>query len=426
MVFGEGTFGEGIFGEDGTTREPPVVKHSNCICGDGWRFEVCDLSTGMVKNILHPISADWEEKHSAPGQGSLLLVSRDLTPDDIWPHDTSVYISQIIDGQRVGRWAGIIEAYDADSNGTATVGMQGIDDYLNHRVMANASGGIGFEAKDLSQTEIAKQMVELALLYEHIPLIPVAAPSIKKRDKNEKPWEYKNIGEAIQQFTQIIDGPKYQLQHTYLNGFWSTKIVFADNIGNDQKVELRGDIEGATYGINVDAKDHATWVYGLGEGSEATQLTSIAYDASNKYPQFHSVQSWSDVSIQKTLDEHTQGYVVDYRDPLSTPSMTIPGLDPAPEKLMLGDRVKVSFDYGLAKFDGYTFILSIGWSLQDGSPVMRSMTFLPEERAAISVRKRYGIAPPPPSAPTPSGGAITTVQDERINDPGGMTHSKVY
>lgn len=433
-MYGDCTYGEGVYGEVCVLTPPrprppqptPEVvppPHSGCICGDGWRFETCDLSTGRLKGVLHPISADWEEKHSAPGQGSLLLASRSVTADEIWPHDTSVYISQVIGGVRVGRWAGIIEAYDADSNGTATVGIQGIDEYLFHRVLADTTGGIAFSRKNVSQTQIAVDMVNLALTPEGIPLVPVAAKSSINREKNENSWEYKNIGEAIQQFVGILVGPKYQLQHVYLNGFWSTKMVFADEIGNDNGLVLRGDIEGATYGVNVDAKDHATWVYGLGEGSEADQLTSIAYDAANRYPRFHTVQTWSDVSVQGTLNEHTLGHVIDYRDPLSTPSMTIPGLTPAPEELLLGDRVKVEFDYGLAKFDGYAFVISIGWSLRDGSPVTRSLTFLPQERASISLRKRYATAPP--TAPvTAPGGAISALQDPRINDSSGMTHSK--
>jgi hypothetical protein len=115
---------------------------------------------------------------------------------------------------------------------------------------------------------------------------------------------------------------------------------------------------------------------------------------------------------------------VDYRDPLSTPAMSIPGLTPTPEELMLGDRVRVQFDYGLAKFDGHAFIISIGWSLRDATPVTRSLTFLPEERASKSVRARYSTAPPSASAPAAGGGAVSVMQDPRIDDSHGLTHSK--
>lgn len=409
-----------------------MAHTESCVCGGGWRFETTDLSTGRIKGVLHPISADWEEKHSSPGQGSLLLATRDVSAEDIWPHDTGLYISQVIDGQRVGRWAGIIEAYDADSGGSATVGIQGIDEYMNHRVIAtNAGTYFNTSSKSLfpsgaTQSTLAAYIVKTYVNdSEGIPLIPVAGASSIFRERTFTSWEYKNVGEWIQQLTEVINGVEYYLAHIYDNGFWKTEIRFLDTIGYDRNVKLRGDIEGATYGVSVSAKDQATWVYALGEGSEADQLLAIAYDAGNIYPRYVAVPSWSDVSVFGTLSEHAQGYIVDNRDPIATPSMTIPGLDPAPENLQLGDIVSVSFDHGLAKFDGLCKVLSIAWSLQDGSPVTRTLTFQPIIRPNDSIRTQTNITAPGAGSAPATEGAVFNIQDPDINAPAGISYGDI-
>jgi hypothetical protein len=195
---------------------------------------------------------------------------------------------------------------------------------------------------------------------------------------------------------------------------------FLDVVGSNKNVILRGDIEGATYGVSVTAKDQATYVYALGEGSEADQLTAIAFDSGDIYPRFTAVPSWPDVSIYDTLLEHAKGYIVDNRDPIATPSMTIPGLNPAPENLALGDVVTVTFDFGLAKFDGLCKILSIGWSLQDGSPVTRSLTFQPIIRPNDSVRGQANTVAPGGGAAPSTSGAIFNIQDPLIDNPAGI------
>jgi hypothetical protein len=406
-----------------------MTHTSDCICGDQWRFETTDLSTGQIKGVLHPISADWVEKNSSPGDGSLMLPTRAVSPADVWPHDTGLYISQVIDGERVGRWAGIIDQYDAGSDNTTNIGMQGIDEYLFHRVIADNESGITKTWTNVKQTQIAKELVDLAVTTEGIPLVPIAGDSTVFRDRTYNSWELKNIGEAIEELTQVINGVQYRLEHVYNKdqGKWSTRIIFVDVIGNDQGVELRGDIEGSSYKVQVDAKDHATYVYATGEGAEEAQLRASAYDEAGLYPRFHATPSWASVSVQETLNQHAAGHVVDYRDPIATPSMTIPGLHPTPEELQLGDRVLIQFSYGLAQYDGYGYILSIGWSLSDGSPVMRALNFQPEVRAGLSMRSQQSnTAPGPPVAPAPPAGAVSNLKDPRIIDSSGMAHSKGY
>lgn len=410
---------------------------ANCVCGQGWRFESVDIKTGQLKAVLHPISADWEEKHSQPGQGSLTVAPRDLSWDNIWPDSTAVYFSRIVDGEREGRWAGKIEQAEGNSNSGVTIGLQGIDEYLFHRSIADGEGGISYSTPGyvnesapgagLPQSQIARDLVLLAVQQEGIPLVPIAGDSVITRVRQYNSWDFKNIGEAVQDLVTSVDGVRYRLDHKYSNGFWRTEMVFADILGSDRGVVLRGGIKGAEYGVTVDAKDHATWVYAIGAGEEVNQRVAVAYDEANIYPRYHAVPAWKDVLLQPTLNSHAEGYVASYRDPLTTPYMILPGLDgnvPTPDQLRLGDLVFVDFEYGLVRYSDHANVLSIAWKLADGAPVTRTVNFQPEIRAYDSVRTLRGTSLPPPIAPAPPGGSVSNFKDPRITDSAGMTHSK--
>lgn len=443
MVYGDCVYGEGIYGLDCTDRPPSPPTHvampprghtEKCCCRQGaWRFEACDILTGRVKAVLHPVSANWEEKESAPGNGTMVLASQDLRPDNLWVHTTTVYISQVINGVRVGRWAGIVEDFDSVGGGAVQVGLKSIDNYLNQRNLADANGGITLSFAKISQTEIAATLAEAALTVGGISMFATAGVSAHKRDRTYHSWDFKNIGEAIHQLSEVISGIRYRLYHVHKDegsgSSWRTEIRFLDTAGEDRKVKLRGGREGASYRLRVDGRNHATWAFGIGEGEEKLQKVSIAYDQALIYPYFHAVPAWKDVSVQETLDAHTAGYIANHRDPVTTPSITLPGLDPAPERLQLGDRVWVEFEYGLTTFKGYCKILSISWSISDGTPVYRALAFAPEIRPGDGVR----VLEPPVTPPTPPGnppsaepkaGIVSRLQDQRINESSGLTHSR--
>lgn len=455
MPYGDGgTYGSTlVYGSDAEPApvppSPPFQKplypndyghDGKCLCrSTKWRYEACDIITGRVKAVLHPVSANWDEKESAFGNGSMVLASQDLRPDNVFPHTTTIYISQVIDGVRVGRYAGIVEGYNSIAGGAATVSMLGVDSYLHKRNLADEDSGIGLTFTQSPQTEIARVLASNALAAGGINLTPTAGVGAIRRDRTYNEWDVKNIGEAIKQLTEVIDGVKYRLFHTYTQsssdteaGVWNTEIRFLDKAGEDRGIKLLGGREGATYSVTVDAKDHATWAYGIGEGEEKQQKISVAYDEAGIYPRFHAVPAWKDVSIQSTLDAHTAGYVANHRDPVAIPSMSIPGLEPSPEDLQLGDRVWVQFDYGLTSFKGFCKILSISWAMSDGSPLFRTFGFEPEIRPGDGIRTQDPIIPPPvppppgTTSPEPKAGVVSRMTDPRITESSGLTHSKDY
>lgn len=415
------------------------------VCGDGFRIEATDLRTGRVKAVLHPVSAEWTEALSQPSSGTLVFATGDLAIEDVWPHLTGIYISRVIETddvlQRQCLFAGFIES-DAipQSPETISVGFVSMDTYLNHRVMANPDGGIEYSVDDREQTQIAKDYVDMAQ-WNGIPLTAIAEPSIRERERNYKASEYKNLGEALSQLCEVINGPEYLLEHNYSEpGHWASVIRFQDLVGEDRNIVLKSDVEGLNCGIASDARNHVTRCYAIGSGEEEFQLVSIAHDAASIYPEFHATPAWKDVSEPETLETHARGNVASFRDPITTPTMSLAGMYPDPDVLRVGDTVSAliiakAFNFGdpedPAGPAGKARLTAITWRI-DVEGVRRKLTLQPVIRPALSILSMSIIPPEVPGdvEPTPGdgtaepvGGLVTNIHDDRIQESSGLAHN---
>lgn len=386
-----------------------------CICGEGWRIEATNLATGVVKAVLHPISMEWQEVYSKPGQGSLMVPTRDPSADDIWPHQTGIYISRVQpDGTRRCNFGGYVETFSGTSGGATTLGLQPLDEYPFHRLLVDDDEGLAYSTPGyvdadnpgpgLSQTQIAVDLLNYAVAGSgYIPLRGVATASTQLRVRHWDPWQFKNLGEATQELVNDINGVKYQLTHQFFENpaRWVTTQTFSDELNVDRGVVLRGDFEGWQYGLEVDAKDQGSRVYGVGTGEGAAQMFSVAYDVDAGLPEFQKTLAWKDVSIPATLDDYTRGAVTNYRDPASTPSMTIAGLDEVPpETLLVGDIVYPEMGYGVITYRGeQSRLSSIAWRVGVDEPVSRTLSFLPIIRPSLSVKTQVPAVEPPPTTP---------------------------
>lgn len=403
MVYGTGVYGSGIYGGDSTPPTPPTPHEVSCdICGEGWRVEATHLATGVVKAVLHPIEMSWDDPYSSPGSGTITVATRDPSAADIWPHTTGIYISRVFaNGTRQGYFGGYVDKFSASSGGATQIGIKSIDGFLHHRLLANEDGGIAYATPGyvtpedpglgLSQTVIAKQLVDLAITGRgSIPLRPEAGISTQVRVRSWGAFEFKNIGDAIQELCNVINGVKYRTVHQFYEspGRWVTQILFTDEQNVDRGVTLRGDFEGWQYGLDTDAINQASRVYGVGTGEADAVMFSVAYDEDADVPEFQATVAWKDVSVPATLDEYTKGAVSDNRDPIATPSMTLVGLaDVPPEILQAGDIVSPEIGYGVATFrNEKARVTSIAWRVGVDSPVVRTLTLLPIIRPALSVK----------------------------------------
>lgn len=355
-------------------------------CDQHWAVIVCDLRTGRELKTLSPVSMSWQTNWSSPGQGTLTLSTRDTLVKDVWPHLRSVYIQRIAGGDAspfkpVTEFAGIVEQFSAQEGGTTQVGMKSIEQYLWYRHLDDRT-----TFNDVQQTQIAKKLVEAARI-QGIPLYAVAAPSKYLRDRTYERWEKKNIGEALTQLHELVNGVEWEVQHARSDqGTWSTTMIFRDHVGVTRNLVLQSDREANAYSLEVDAAEHATHVDGIGE-SEADETRPIytAEDASRIYPRFDTAQAWEGVVVMKTLSEHVRGYLAQHQEPVATPTLTVPGLEPAPSLIRNGDVITVDVDYGAASYEGQGRVTSTSWNVGADAPPTRTFELQPLTRASESV-----------------------------------------
>jgi hypothetical protein len=449
-----------MYGDDvyGDTNPYGGGESSSCACGLTWRYEATDLATGRVKAVLKPMGIQWEENLSKPGAGTLVLATREYKMQQVFAHTTGLYVSIVHNhpdpdsGEytvtREPVFGGYIQSHGTSTVITTTLGVVTFDQYLFDRLMADPDSGLAYAVTGRDQNLIGAQLVSAAA-WDGIPLTSGYTASAHKRDRNWQAWELKNLGDAVQELVTEENGPEYQLQHFYNNGYWRSKMLFADRIGTDKGVRLRSDFELLAYQNQTDGKDHATRTYGVGAGDEAAQLLSVAYDEAGIYPEFHKMVAWKDVTDQTTLNSYTVGHVVNHRDPISTPGGTVAGYPdddhpniPSASQMGTGDTVTVDIKNGLNTFQGKARILSQEWVIQDGQPLMRTPGLQPVVRAGESVRLMPSLNPPtdspdPPPSPTPGTppdlgssepkpGLVSQMSDTRITESSGMTHSRKW
>lgn len=433
-------------------------------CGDGWRFEATDLATGRVKAVLHPISADWEDALCQPSTASLLLATQDPSADDVFATETGLFVSRVAeDGlTREPFWGGFVVDTSGEGGGAFTVAAVSMDGYLSHRLLADDDGGIrltvtqvavppgvagtklykpvdttaandvlvyvdpAFETAVVAKTLVlVTQPRQLFPTGNGIPLTPTLAAPVANlwADTGFNWWDFKNIGSAIREMVEATPGLKYWVTHAWDDGYWSSEIVFSDAIGTTRDYTLRSDYEGWKYGLRVDGKDKATRVYGIGSGSEATTLFSVAYDAAERAPEFQATVSWKDQTNPTIIDQLTAGYVTDHRDPVAVPAMTLIGLpdtdDPAtgyppPSLLQPGDKFEVDIGYGaITVRDIQVKCLGVASKLEQGKPLQRVIAMLPVVRPSDSIRTQT----PARSLDVPAEAPIENQQGAKTVDP---------
>lgn len=395
-----------------------VCAHGeDSLCGEGWRIETTHLNTGVVKAVLHPISVEWEEPYSRPGAGTLKASSVGPAMADVYPHTSGLYISRVLpDGSRYCRFGGYIEAIRPDPQNPELVEIAApaIDEYLFHRLLVNETEGIAYSTPGyvdevtpgpgLDQNLIAKQLLDIAVGGKgYIPLKGVATTSAFTQIQHWDPWDYKNIGEAIRELTEASNGVRYSLTHTFYEdpARWVSVITFTDEQNTDRGVVLRGNFEGWQYGLQLDAKDQASRIYGVGSGTGTTQMFSVAYDEDADLPEFQKTMAWKDEKVPATLDAYTIGAVTKYRDPAATPTLTLIGLeDVPPETLLPGDIVSADIGYGVATFrDQKARVESQAWRLNVDEPVTRTLALDPVIRPSLSVKTQTPAKEPVPETP---------------------------
>lgn len=362
-----------------TASTTALVAPSPCPCGDQWVVEAADLRTGRVRAILMPIAADWQTILTGLGTGTLTFPTRSVSLRDIWPDLTSIFISRVdADGNYDCRYAAIPQKVTGKSTlqgGTVQVGLRPIEDYWWRRFLDTDR-----TYTNTQQTQIAASLTSYAVT-DGIPLVGVAETSTVFRTRTYVGEERPFIGDQLEGLSQSEDGLEWTLVHTRTNGVWTTQVVFQDRAGADLDDVFRGDREGAEYGIDVDAANHATYVDGFGDTPTGTRIFENATD-DGPYVRFDAAPSFGTVADAANVAEESEGYLMDNREPLATPSFAI--VDPDVQ-IALGDTATFHINQGAVTFNGPARVGSISESIAEGKPWTRTLGLIPLGRASDTV-----------------------------------------
>jgi hypothetical protein len=359
-------------------------------CSENWLVEVCNLATGLVRGVLQPLQMRFDVGLNEFTDAAITLSTRDIALRDVWPGLTSIYISRVAGPGAsreapVGEWAGLITDFGMSESGTTEVGLKSIDWYTTRRTYRTST-----TYTQRAQTQIAKAFLDYIRSRRDsgtgpIPLFGVADTSTVLRDRIYEAWRRKNIGEAIQDLTQVINGPDWELEHHRVDGAWSTDMIFRDEVGVDRGLLLRSDIEASAYSISANIQNLATLVDAFGAGTEEDQLIETARATDAPYPSFDATPAWTDVTRRSTLQDHAQGYLESNREPAALPTVTLPGLDVDPTQLRIGDTVTADISYGAIRFNGKARVITIAWEVAPGGPEYRTLELLPLDPPSQSI-----------------------------------------
>lgn len=169
------------------------------------------------------------------------------------------------------------------------------------------------------------------------------------RDRTYNGYEFKPVGEAIEQLAAVINGFDFRINIAYdSSGIPAKTLVLGyPEIGQPAATsplvfDMPGNIISYTY--PEDSTEQDTTAYATGSGDGPAMLTSTAADTSLidvGYPLLEGQTSYGDVVEQPTLDGHAQADLATHASPVSIPEYVVnPNADPVLGSYICGDYAR--------------------------------------------------------------------------------------
>lgn len=321
-----------------------------------YRYLVADLtpnSDGIrpIRGTVPLSEVRWGPVWNRPGalEARIDLRHPNATRDLIDPGRTGIYVER--NGQIV--WGGILWYARPDDTWTATIRALG---YLS--ALQGPSGETGRHINhplafdSVGQLDIARQLVTYAqdeTLHgagADLGIVVPAGPAGKIRDRRWWPWQRKNIGDALVELGNIIEGITFTFTHHAETSEHGRQIVttFRATEGNPRRLphtfKLGRNIRRAAGPI--DATRMARRVHMLGEGTEADQVQATVTASSPGYPLMEAVNA-AHLSVvdRSTLEAHGRDWLNDHTLPMVLPALVVDPENPTVGAYQAGDEVQV-------------------------------------------------------------------------------------
>lgn len=240
---------------------------------------------------------------------------------------------------------GVIEGREwTEGAGTVSLSARGVGgSVLSKRVVIPASvvGRVQDASLDfvgMSLGTIVKRLVQETLAQPGGSLPIVLGPDIAGTNERHYPgYELGSVWERVGQLSKVIGGPEVALEPRLTPDHMGIELVLRTGTptdptlhqsGDDWWIDIsvpRGDLGGLTVTEDGSAVVNRAWASGTGMSTAV--LLSDAVDptaAAAGYPLLESVRSYSDVSVQATLDAHAAADIAENARPWVTWKLRVP------------------------------------------------------------------------------------------------------
>ena len=289
----------------------------------------------------------------------------------------------LIERDGVPVWAGVVWAspYD-DATQTRKVMAGELWSYYRHRVI------------DALQTFSAVDqftIVSTLLTDAHsrgggdIGVTVPVTTSGRTRDRTYEAFEYKNLGEAIEELSAVIDGFDFAIDLAYNGSGDLVKTLNMEYPRRGRNVYATGHV--FELGRNIvefvwpsDGTRTANKIFAVGAGegraaivavvSDTSQLTAVASGGAG-YPLLEQVIRYKDISVVANLMGHAQQWLTQVSRPVTLPELTVRAdLDPVFGSYVCGDSARVVIPPNMTPrfpdgLDTFRRIVAFGVSVTD-------------------------------------------------------------
>ncbi|MCX4687222.1 siphovirus ReqiPepy6 Gp37-like family protein [Kitasatospora purpeofusca] len=317
---------------------------------------------------------------NAPGSASLKIPLWAFDWQALQPWRVLVYIQR---GEQI-LWGGPLLAFAVDLEAEdVTLSAIGLWGYYRRRVI-----GVSVSYVQMDQGAITKALVSTfgdgtagpqGLTWDS------SAETGVIRDRTYARYEYKALGQAVEDLAGVRDGFDFGIYHTWSGSRVLNRFRFSAQAGipTDVVLEHGANCDIPSFTVDGTARTTEAIVTGGGEGDD--QLTAVWVDLpaetspSRRIPRLTSVQSRQDVTTMATLTGYSQQAISEGSTPVVLPAVRLyPDAYPGPGDLQPGHLVRVRARVGgRLVLDGAYKVTAVSVRLTDGGEEC-TVTLVPE------------------------------------------------
>lgn len=348
-----------------------------------WRLLYADSLTGNIYGELPVESFTYTKNLNGAGAISARMpldteTESRLTNQVAWPRITPGTLE--VDGttrlfalrDNVPMWGGFAWTRTSDpATNTMVVGGEGPLSWLRRRTIRHTKT---YTSQD--QIDIAEDLITYALSATGgDPQVALGTNSSSgvTRDRVYPKWEYKTIGEAIEQLAAVIDGFDFDFRPAWNGSKLRDEFVTSypsDGRATEHVFEVGSNVNllaEEADGTNVSSLGIAQ---GSGQGSRMLRKWRYASDLGAR-PLLETVVSHADISVSSTLQEKADLALARGAVPVSRIDLQVlPGKLPRLGSYVVGDRVRVKGSMGYWSVDDDYRITSIRVDAGDGGEIV--------------------------------------------------------